>query len=49
MTTEPNGSGGRETPMGAHPPEAPRLDEILIQAFFDVEPPNFGDHPESAV
>lgn len=36
-------------PMGAHPPEDPHLDPILVEAYRAVEPPNFRDHPESAV
>jgi hypothetical protein len=35
--------------MGAHPPEAPKLDEVLVDSYEAVEPPGFRDHPESAV
>jgi len=35
--------------MGAHPPEAPHLDPVLVEAFQSVEPPGFRDHPESAM
>ena len=49
MTTDAHGHGGRETPMGAHPPEAPHIDEIIAQAFREVEPADFRDHPDSAV
>jgi len=41
--------GGRMTPMGAHPPEDPRLDPDLVEAYESVQPPAFADHPESAV
>lgn len=39
----------RTAPMGAHPPEAPKLDEVLVESYEAVEPPGFQDHPESAV
>lgn len=39
----------KAAPMGAHPPEEPKLDPVLVNAFKDVQPPGFADHPESAV
>lgn len=38
-----------QAPMGAHPPEAPRLDKVLTDSYRAVQPPAFRDHPESAV
>ncbi len=49
MVMGPNEPSGRQAPMGAHPPEAPRLDDVIVESFEAVEPPGFKDHPESAV
>jgi hypothetical protein len=46
---DPNPSSDRVDPMGAHPPEAPTLDKVIVWAYKAVEPPGFKDHPESAV
>ena len=43
------GQTSQQAPMGAHPPEAPKLDPALIKAFRETEPPGFRDNPESAV
>ena len=44
-----NPQSDQQAPMGAHPPQAPRLDPVLVRSFQEVEPPGFTDHPESAV
>ncbi len=44
-----NPQSGMQAPMGAHPPEAPKIDPVVAQAFHEVEPPGFGDDPESSV
>ncbi len=44
-----NPQSGLQAPMGAHPPERPRLDPVLVWAFREVEPPGFGENPRSAV
>ncbi|MBI3548714.1 MAG: hypothetical protein HY078_06640 [Elusimicrobia bacterium] len=41
--------GSEQAPMGAHPPEAPKLDQVLIDAYQATQPPGFRDNPESAV
>lgn len=47
MANEP--VSNRTAPMGAHPPEAPCLEAVLVWAYRAVEPAGFTDHPESAV
>lgn len=52
MTAAPNPANPQselQAPMGAHPPEAPRIDPVVAQSFREVEPPGFGDDPESSV
>jgi hypothetical protein len=44
-----NPQSHKQAPMGAHPPEAPRIDPVLAKAFDEVEPDGFGDNPESSV
>jgi hypothetical protein len=44
-----NPQSGEQAPMGAHPPEAPKLDDVLTDAFRAVEPSGYRDNPESAV
>lgn len=38
-----------QAPMGAHPPEAPKIDPVVKEAFKAVEPPGYRDDPESSV
>lgn len=44
-----NPQSHKQAPMGAHPPEAPKLDPVLKKAFEEVEPPGFGGDAESSV
>jgi hypothetical protein len=44
-----NPQSEKQAPMGAHPPEAPKLDPVLAESFRDVEPAGYRDNPESAV
>ncbi len=38
-----------QAPMGAHPPEAPRIDPVVKAAFQAVEPSGYRDDAESSV
>ena len=46
---DPNAQTSQQAPMGAHPPESPRLDPVLVESFRHVQPPGFRDHAESSV
>lgn len=39
----------QQAPMGAHPPQAPKLDPVLVQAFKETEPAYCNENALSAV
>lgn len=44
-----NPQSGEQAPMGANPPEAPKIDKVVADAYREVQPKGFKDHPESSV
>lgn len=44
-----NPNSGEQAPMGANPPEAPTIDKVVADAYREVQPKGFKDHPESSV
>lgn len=44
-----NPQSGEQAPMGANPPEAPKIDEAVAKAYRDVQPEGFKNRPTSSV